>query len=142
MLRVVIDANVLVSGILSPQGIPAQIVKVWREEKFSLVTSEAVIIEIQETLEKLDGTGKYFIPRSRIDKFLGLIRENSHLVSTLPNVDGTIPADPDDEKFLAIALAGEASVIVSGDKHLLNLKKFRDIPIQTPREFLDSLDNI
>jgi putative PIN family toxin of toxin-antitoxin system len=140
MLQVVIDANVLVSSILSPRGVPAQIVEAWHARKFSLVINEAVISEIQNTLEDLDGTGKYFIPKSKIDKFLNSLRENACWVSALPNVAGAIPADPDDEKFLAIAIASKAPIIVSGDKHLLNLKEYQGITILTPRQFLDSLD--
>ncbi len=50
---------------------------------------------------------------------------NALLVLDLPNVTDVIPAHPADELFLSIALAGEAQVIVSGDKHLLDLKNFR-----------------
>ena len=140
MLRVVIDTNVLVSALLSKRGVPAQIVDAWRERKFMVITSEAAINEARDTLEELHGTGKYFIPRKDIDELLHLLRTIGQPVPGLADVAGAIPADPDDEKILAIALDSEAAIIISGDKHLLNLKTYRDIAIMTPRQFLDYLE--
>jgi putative PIN family toxin of toxin-antitoxin system len=47
-----------------------------------------------------------------------------------------IKADPDDDKFLALAVDGKADYIISGDKHLLNLNEFQSIKIMTVKEFL------
>ena len=140
MLRVVIDTNVLVSSVLSKKGVPAQIVNAWRERKFKVVTGEFAINEIRITLEELHGTGKYFVPQARIDELLELLRTSAEPVSHPPDMTGAIPADPDDEKILAIAVGGEASIIISGDKHLLNLKEYQGITIFTPRQFLDQLE--
>ncbi len=59
---------------------------------------------------------------------------------TLPDPIPIICADPDDDKFLACAVAGEADVIVSGDSHLLTLGSHAGIPILTPAAFLALLD--
>ena len=56
------------------------------------------------------------------------------------DVAGTIPDDPDDEAILACAVDGLADLIVSGDRHLLDLIEFRGIPIVTVRTFLERLD--
>ncbi len=140
MLRVVIDTNVLVSNLLSKTGAPAKVIDAWRAQKFILITSVSAIQELQATLEKLHESGKYSIPKEDIAELTDMLRKNGRRVPVLADVAGSIPADPDDEKFLAMAVEGEASVIVSGDKHLLNLKKFRGITIQMPRQFLDSLN--
>lgn len=140
MLRVVIDTNVLVSNILSKAGTPSKVIDTWRAQKFSLITSEAAIQELQSTLEKLHRSKKYSIPDEDIAEFTEMLRKNGQPISALPNVTGAIPADPDDEKFLAMAMEGDASIIVSGDKHLLDLKEYQGITILTPRQFLDSLD--
>jgi predicted nucleic acid-binding protein len=59
----------------------------------------------------------------------------------VPDVDlQVVERDPDDDKFLEVALAGDADYIVSGDTHLTDLESFRELPILTPREFLDVLD--
>ena len=140
MLRVVIDTNVLVSSVLSKKGVPAKIVHAWRERKFEVATSEFAIDETRNTLEELHATGKYFIPQIRIDELLNLLRLSAEPVSHPPDMTGSIPADPDDENNLAIAVGGGASIIVSGDKHLLNLKEYQGIAILTPRQFLDKLE--
>jgi putative PIN family toxin of toxin-antitoxin system len=142
MLRAVIDTNVLVSSILSKRGAPAQLVDVWREHKFTVVTSEAAIAEAERVLKDMVGTGKYRITPGEITGLLLMLRTNSEVVPGQANVNGAIPADPDDEKFLAIALDGQADIIVSGDKHLLRLGSFHGIPILTPRQFLDQLEQI
>ena len=140
MLRVVIDTNVLVSNVLSKTGAPAKVVDAWRAQKFMIATSETAIQELQATLKKLHGTGKYFFPSEDINGLADLLRTNGQIVPALADVKGSILADPDDEKILAIAVGGEASIIISGDKHLLNLKEYQGITIFTPRQFLDQLE--
>lgn len=140
MLRVVIDTNVLVSSVLSKRGVPAQVVAAWQERKFLVVTSAFAMNEARNTLEELHGSGKYIVHQNKIDELLNLLRTTAESVSYMPDVTGTVPADPDDEKILATAVGGKASIIISGDKHLLNLKEYQGIPILTPRQFLDLLE--
>lgn len=139
MLRVVIDTNVLVSAALSKSGAPAEVLNLWRERVFHVVTSEAAIQEIRRVLDGLSTGGKFILPYGEVSDLLRLMQEEAQSVSGQINVNGIIPQDPTDEKFLAIAIEGQADVIVSGDKHLLNLKKYQNIPILTPRQFLDRL---
>ncbi len=106
MLRVVIDTNVLVSNILSKTGAPARVIDAWRSQKFILITSEAAIRELQSTLEKLHRSKKYSIPDEDIAEFTDTLRKNSQPVSALTDMAGTIPNDPDDEKFLRWRLKG------------------------------------
>ena len=65
-----------------------------------------------------------------------MIVANSELVE-VPALRERVCDDPDDDKFLACALAGEAEAIVSGDKHLLALSGYQRIPVTRPAEFLD-----
>jgi putative PIN family toxin of toxin-antitoxin system len=139
MLRVVIDTNILVSALLSKKGAPSQILDAWRERKFLVVTSEAAILEVKRVLKELKSTGKYALTDEDIAAVLNLLQKDALIVPGTADAGGTIPADPDDEKFLSIALDGEAEIIISGDRHLLDLGKFQDIPIHTARQFLDSL---
>ena len=52
-----------------------------------------------------------------------------------------VEADPDDDKFLEAAVAGNTDYVVSGDQHLLDLESFRGIDIVTPREFFEGLND-
>jgi putative PIN family toxin of toxin-antitoxin system len=137
MRRVVIDTNILVSALLSKRGAPSQILDAWRERKFLVVTNEAAILEVERVLNELKSTGKYTLPDQDISEISNLLRKNALLVPGDADTSGSIPNDPDDEKFLSIALDGEAEIVISGDKHLLDLEKFRNISIQTARQFLD-----
>ena len=139
MLRVVIDTNILVSALLSKKGAPSQILDVWRERKFLVVTSEAAILEVERVLDELKTRGKYALSDDDSAEVLNLLRKDALLVPGDVDTRGSIPEDPDDEKFLSIALEGEAKIIISGDRHLLDLGKYQGITIQTARQFLDSL---
>lgn len=139
MLRVVIDTNILISALLSKKAAPAKIMDAWRERKFIVITSESAIHEAERVMAELASSGKYSIANEDIQSMSNLLREDALLVSGLMDVQGAVPQDSDDEKFIAIALEGEATVIVSDDHHLLDLGKYGNISIQTARQFLDSL---
>ena len=139
MLRVGIDTNIFVSALLSKKGAPAKILDAWGKRKFLVITSEAAIMEVERVLGELQSTGKYAISNDDVLAVLILLRKDALLVSGELDTKGTIPQDPDDEKFLSIALEGEAKIIISGDSHLLDLVTYQDIAIQTARQFFDSL---
>jgi putative PIN family toxin of toxin-antitoxin system len=83
---------------------------------------------------------KYAISDQDINELVTLLNQETILLSDLPEVSGAIPDDPKDEIFLACAIDGQADLIVSGDRHLLNLRDYHDIPILTARQFLEELD--
>ena len=139
MLRVVIDTNILISALLSKKGAPSKVVDAWRDREFLVITNESAILEVEHVLAELVSTGKYSISSDDIQSLSNLLREDTLLVSGEANVQGAVPEDPDDEKFIAIALDGEANVIVSGDRHLLGLGSYQNVSIQTARQFFDSL---
>jgi predicted nucleic acid-binding protein len=83
---------------------------------------------------------KYLLTDDDISMLVDLLEHDALVVEGKAVVEGTIPADPQDELFLACALEGGADCIVSGDHHLLDLVVFREIPIYTPRPFLERLN--
>jgi uncharacterized protein len=139
MLRVVIDTNVIVSGILSRTGAPAETLNAWRERRFLLLSSPAIIEEVNAVLHYPHLKNKYQLSDEEINLTITLLEHDALLVLGDADVTGSVPADPKDEMFLACALGGLADVIVSGDHHLLDLGVFRDIPIINARQFLDQL---
>ena len=139
MQRVVIDTNIFISALLSKGGSPAKVVDAWRERKFLVITCEAAILETQRVLNDLAATGKYAITNDQIESVLHLLRTDAIQVPGQANVSGAIPQDPDDGKFLSVALEGDAGIIISGDKHLLDLSTYQEIVIRTARQFLNSL---
>ena len=139
MLRVVIDTNVFVSGILSHTGAPAELLNVWRERRFLLLSSPAIVAEVNAVLHYPHLQKKYHLRDEEINLTITLLEHDALLVSGDADVTGSVPADPKDEMFLACALSGGADVIVTGDHHLLDLVVFKDIPIVNARQFLDQL---
>ncbi len=140
MLRVVIDTNVIVSGILSCNGAPAELLNAWRERRFLLLSSSAIVAEVRAVLQYPRIRHKYYLDDDEIEPTITLLEHDSLLVAGNSNVAGSVPDDPKDEMFLACALDGQTNIVVSGDHHLLDLGVFRDIPIITARQFLDQLN--
>jgi uncharacterized protein len=139
MLRAVFDTNVLVSSVLLREGKPAQAIQAWREQRFLLVTSPALIRELRSTLSYERIRRKYNLTESDVDDVVALLDNDAIIVPGVADVWGAVPNDPDDDHVLACAVDGQADVIVSGDRHLLDLGSYNNIPIITVREFLDLL---
>jgi len=129
--RVVLDTNVLVSA-LGWQGLPIEILDNCTDNKYILVLSSEIISEVEVVLhrEKFD-----FIPAEKKESFILLLMKLAENVSPTVKLD-IIKADPTDNIILECAVAGNADYIVSGDKHLLDLKEFSGIQILKPAEFL------
>ena len=137
MLRIVVDTNLFVSSLLSRHGAPAQVIDAWRNRQYLLVVSEPIITEIRRVISSSSIREKYTILDQDIEDLLILINQEALFVPGLADAMGAIPDDPQDEIFLACAVDGQADMIVSGDRHLLNLREYRAIPILTARQFLD-----
>ncbi len=138
MTRAVLDANVLVSGILSPKGAPAKVLTAWQAEQFHLVLSEAVLDEINRVLHYPRIATRHRWSEERLQ---GFIEDLAHLAIMTPGAAylAVIAEDPPDDRYLECAIEGEADYIVSGDQHLLELGEYQGVGILTPRAFLDVL---
>jgi uncharacterized protein len=136
VLRVVLDANVLVSAYINPEGTPGQIVQSFlRDGSFALVLSEPIIAEV---LEALAYPKVLKAARSKID--VALWFEDLVVLSKLLGDDFEVPrlsTDPDDDKYIATAIAGRATFLVTGDPDLLTVRQHEGLRIFTPRSFLD-----
>jgi hypothetical protein len=140
VLREVIDTNIFISAQLSRNGVPAQVLKAWRERRFIMLTSQAIIIEVAETLAGFICQPPYAVSQQDVDDVVILMKTVAEDVAVSADVsDAGIP-DPDDLIFLVCAVDGEADFIASGDKHLKGLRSYRGIPIVTARELLEILD--
>ena len=136
MIRAVLDANVLVSAILSPKGIPARILKAWRDEKFLLLISRAILDEIGRVLRYPKIRKRHLWSERKIQMFL---EDLSRLAILTPGklLLTIIADDPSDNRYVECAVEGDANYLVSGDDHLLKLGAYEDVLIVTPRDFVD-----
>ncbi len=133
-MRMVLDTNVLVSALITPGGLPEQLLQFWEADEFTLVTSEEQLDEIQRVLgyEKL----ARFIRADQAARLIANLRQAAIVVTNLPTV--TASADASDNVIIASAIAGNASHLVSGDRgHLLSLKQVESVSIVTVREAVD-----
>jgi putative PIN family toxin of toxin-antitoxin system len=135
--RAVLDTNVFVSGLISPKGPPARILMALRSARFTLVSSPPVNEEIIEVLSRPTIRDRYGLG-DRIFDVSFILWEVADLVIDLPDVQ--VSSDPDDDKFLATAVAGLADYLVTGDVgDLLSLREYKGVKIVSPREFVSSL---
>ena len=139
MLRVVIDTNVFVSGLLSRTGASVQVLDAWRRRKFLLITSVDIIYEVRAVLTESILPQKYKLSDKDVGDLIALLERDALIVPGQADVHGALMEDPEDEMFLASALDGQADFIVSGDHHLLDLVEYHRIPILTIQQFLDEL---
>ncbi|MDI6758711.1 MAG: putative toxin-antitoxin system toxin component, PIN family [Candidatus Omnitrophota bacterium] len=133
MLKVVIDTNIFISGVLVEKGNPSIIIKAWkRTQKYQLFVTEEIIQEVLKVMKRLDVIGDIIGDWDRT------IRKNA--ISIVPSKEiRAVKNDPSDNKFLECAIEAGADYIVSGDKHLKELKEFKGIKIVSTKEFLDIL---
>lgn len=132
-MRVVVDTNVLMSGIFFG-GTPAKVLDAWRSGVFMLVISPAISKEYARVGEELTSAYGAF----DVGRILQLIALTAETVHPLP-MNEQVCSDPDDDIFIAAAIAGNAEVIVSGDKALRRATGYQGISIRSPGEFVRKL---
>ena len=137
-MRVVVDTNVFISALLSPQGIPSQLFQYWGQHFFDLLVSEESMDELVRVLQYPKIRKGLRSTDGELAEFVRLFREKGLLVTPQETIRA-ITADVSDNLYLEMAVAGDAQCIVSGDKHLLRLQEYQGIPILTPAEFLDQI---
>lgn len=135
--RAVLDTNVFVSGLINPKGKPADILRALRSKQFTLVSSPPINEEVIEVLSRPYIRDRYGLGDSIFDVSF-ILWEVAELVIDPPGV--RVCSDPDDDKFLAAAVGGRAEYLVTGDVgDLLDLHKYKDVTIVSPREFASVL---
>lgn len=132
-MRVVIDTNIFISGI-HWKGDPEKVLRAWLQGRFEAVSSLETIVELTRVLRAF----KVPMPEKEILWWEGTILEKSTVVEITGSLK-IIENDPDDDKFVEMAVVGNAEYIISQDKHLLSLKKYSDIKVLAPKEFLELL---
>ncbi|MCE2494500.1 MAG: putative toxin-antitoxin system toxin component, PIN family [Alphaproteobacteria bacterium] len=131
--RVVLDTSVLISAALRRSGRPRVVVEAVREERGALLFSDETLDELRSRFH-----------RPKFDRYVGREGRAVYLaqleaVSEWVSIAGAKLGcrDPDDDKLLETALMGAADCLVTGDRDLLEMSPFQDIPILTPAGFLD-----
>ncbi len=128
--RVVFDTNILISALLSLTGAPFRCVALARAGIIQSITCAQILDEFAEKLQT-----KFAFREDRAWQATEEIRAISQFV-TAPGTLRIVSDDPDDDVVIECALVGEASIVISGDKHLRAMKQYKDVQILTASEFL------
>ena len=138
MIRATLDTNVLASGVVtSAQTVNGQVIQAWRENKYTLVLSEAILTEFSRTLLQ-----PYFSARltaAQIEATLNLFRTEATIVSPIVTVKG-VATHPEDDPIIATALSGKAHYLVTRDEKLQKkVQEYKGVSIISPPVFLHRL---
>jgi len=135
-MRVVLDTGVLIAALITSNTPPDRIYRAWRKGRFKLITSEWQLDEFRRVSRypKL----RTYIKPAEAGHLVNGLRLHANVLPSLPKVD--LSQDPDDNPILAMAIAGQADYLVSGDKRdLLSLGRVYETPIVTAAVFLREL---
>lgn len=136
-MRLVLDTNIVASGLLW-DGAPARLIDAAQAGVIEIYTSRTLVAELTRILKRAKFAKAIATSGVGIEGLVLGYAELASLVEPMP-IPPTIIADPDDDHVLACALAAEAELIVSGDRHLLGLGMYQNIEIITAAQALERI---
>lgn len=136
VLRVLLDANILVSGFPASAGTLAEIIARWRGGQFQLVVSEPLLAEVARAWSKPYWQARF--THGEAIRAIAALRQEADLCVIDEVVQG-IATHPEDDLVLAAAISGDADVLVTGDKALQAVGQYRTTTILSPLDFLTLL---
>ena len=134
-MKAVLDTNALISTVIAT-GVPHEVVVKGLEGEYQIIVSVATLTEFRETLLKYPE--RFDMDEDEVQREVETIRYFAEFVNPDEQITA-VEADPDDDKFLEAAVAGDVDYLVSGDRHLLGLGTFRGIEILEARTFYEQL---
>ena len=137
-VRLVLDTNILVSSLIRKDTPPYLLYRAWRHQRFDLLTSAHQLVEVEDVLAR-PRLQKYVSSEEAQEMVRGLQTEAEQVEADRIEVAPSL--DPDDNRILAIAIAGQADYVVSGDRaDMLSLGEVEGIPIVTARQAVGIFD--
>ena len=133
-MRIVVDTNVLVSATYW-KGDSYKVIRIANERQMTIMMSREITEEYYKVIKSDEVTEKVEKKNLMAEKIITKVINESVVVEPKDKLF-VIKEDPDDDKFLECAVEGDAEYLVSRDKHLLKLKKYKGIDIIKPEEFL------
>lgn len=133
-VRAVLGTNVLISGLVSEQGYPRQILDAWLEEHYTLVTSPYMVEELVHVLSYPRIAKRLRLDEEELAVILTALLAEAEVTPGQLHLPG-VTRDPKDDAVVACAREGKADYIVSGDQDLLVLGEYEGIQIVTPHMF-------
>lgn len=135
-MKVVLDTNVILSGLMSPSSIPGRILSAWYDASFDVAISTDQLTEIGRVLACPKIHRKLHWDSHRIEQFIQQLYLRCE-VADIRGITADVPQDRNDEPILATLISAGADLLISGDADLLALRE--QFPIETPAEFFSRL---
>ena len=135
MLRVVLDTNIVISGLIW-RGTPHLLMQALVHDEFSAATSYELISELSRKLFGSKLSAELLKREIAAENLLGIYVALCDVVSPSP-LPTPVCRDPDDDAVLACAVAAKADLIVSGDADLLTLKRYEGIDVLSAAQALE-----
>ena len=135
-MKVVLDTNVLLSGLMFPSSVPGRVVAAWDASHFDVALGIHQLQEIARVLIYPKIRRRLRWDEHRIEQFIRQLYVRCEVVGTA-TVDVSVPADPGDAPILASLVSSSADFLVTGDQDLLALAD--RYPIESPTEFVRRL---
>lgn len=130
-MRLVLDTNILLGGLMSSAGPPARLYATWQRGAFTLISCEAQLEELRDVSRREHIRAR--IQTTEVGRMVNTLRALALMVEKLPFVDAS--PDPYDNYLLSLSMAGKADLLVTGDKRdLLGLKRHAGTAIVTARQ--------
>ncbi len=132
-MKIVLDTNVLVSGILSPNGPPAAVLRALLTERVTLCFDERIVSEYRDVLTRT----KFSFDRDLVEELIGFLEAAGSPTLAAP-LAFTLP-DPWDQMFIEVAVSSNADFLVTGNLKHFPEKAREGVNVVSPREFLEAL---
>jgi putative PIN family toxin of toxin-antitoxin system len=129
--RLVLDTNVVLSGLVFPAGNPSR--ALLKAQTMLVLASDATLLELKDVMNR--PRFDRYIARSIRQRLVAEYMNNCEIIPILSSIQAC--RDPRDDKFLEVAVHGQADLIVTGDCDLLDLHPFRGISILSPAAYLE-----
>ena len=132
-MRIVLDTNVIVSGLLSVNGPPAEILRGVLDGLYQVCYSPSILHEYVDVLNR----PQFPFPKDEIHEILGHLIEKGGLV--FPNISTPSLPDPTDEKFLAVALSARVDFLITGNLKHFPKSKRQGVTVLSPKQFIETI---
>ena len=142
-MRVVVDSNVFVSALMTPKGTSGVLVRrLVEDDRTVFLVSRETMGELKRVLmyPKIVKLLKY--SPNDVASFLSSVEMLAEEVDEVQPILHVECRDPDDVKFMSLAVSGRAEFLIAGDEDLLVLGKIEEIPVVTPSQYLSRLEGV
>ncbi len=137
-MRIVLDANIYVSSLISTLGNPSKIIERWEQGDFEVMVTQDILDEVGRVLRYPRIVKRHKKDEKKIQRYLKLLSRQTTIVKSTERLS-VVKDDESDNRYIECAVAGRANYIISGDNHLLSVGEYKGIVILSPAAFIGLL---